>query len=422
MRKSRKRGLFGFRAEFYFWILMVPSLIALLILDIILFFKYRALVDQEAQNQVAEVVEANANETSIDTAVNAVSADVTVQLPSTAEMQAIINEDIPGIVCWGDSLTAGKLSMASYDSEVPSYPYKLENMIRERITSPLDGGTGELSIPVYNKGISGESSLTICGRSGSIPYVLSEKLEIPATTDLVKIHFKSSRGNKPVAPIRTFLINDQDVREGETAQISIDGIKGTLSIVQEHIMDPNYEYYFSRNEEGEEKTIEAGAPIVFEYDVDYKECIPVIYFGTNGIFDDDNDLLEQIDSIINIQSEKIKGKYIVIGLHYGGSLRKNKDEMLALDNKMKERYKEHYISIIDSMCDEEALKAVGITELSDEDREQIANKDVPGCIVADKELDIIHFKDAGYTLIANKVYARMDELGYFDRLKQIASN
>ena len=75
----------------------------------------------------------------------------TVWLLMTPEERAL--HFLPGIICWGDSLTYGE------EGDGVSFP----QVLRERIAAEL------LEIPVINMGASGEDSITIAGRGGGIP-------------------------------------------------------------------------------------------------------------------------------------------------------------------------------------------------------------------------------------------------------------
>ena len=69
-------------------------------------------------------------------------------------LMAYEKELIPGIVCYGDSLTYGS------GGEGVSYPSVLEECLRKN----------RIYIPVVNMGIGGENTVTIAGRAGAIPF------------------------------------------------------------------------------------------------------------------------------------------------------------------------------------------------------------------------------------------------------------
>lgn len=65
------------------------------------------------------------------------------------------------------------------------------------------------------------------------------------------------------------------------------------------------------------------------------------------------------------------------------------------------------------------MAAQGLTdagvECTDEDQEMIAEGMTPASLMID---DKCHFNSDGYRLIGNLIYNRMDELGYFDEVKE----
>ena len=76
------------------------------------------------------------------------------------KVNAAIDEYLPGIVCWGDSLTAG------VGGNGVTYPDVLSNLIKTNITGQYGGGKLR-DVEVINCGVGGESSVTIAGRSGT---------------------------------------------------------------------------------------------------------------------------------------------------------------------------------------------------------------------------------------------------------------
>ena len=99
-----------------------------------------------------------------------------------------LSEYLPGIVCWGDSLTAGSSGGVSYPSTLQKYinvylcgsydlRYSLENADS---IARLNKDDYKISIPVVNMGAGQEDAATILGRSGVVPYVVSSDFVIPA--------------------------------------------------------------------------------------------------------------------------------------------------------------------------------------------------------------------------------------------------
>lgn len=88
---------------------------------------------------------------------------------------SVIADKLPGIVCWGDSLTSGPGGNAM------TYPISLQNSINNAICSAYDPVSSlsdeakslvnpddyKISIPVINMGVGGETTNTILGRNRS---------------------------------------------------------------------------------------------------------------------------------------------------------------------------------------------------------------------------------------------------------------
>lgn len=100
-------------------------------------------------------------------------------------LQTYTNQQIPEIVCIGDSLTKGT------GGEGVSYP----NYLREILWD------NSIYIPTTNLGVGGENSATIVCRGGADRFVLEEFI-IPEYTVPVEIKFLSVDGKKD-APFTT---------------------------------------------------------------------------------------------------------------------------------------------------------------------------------------------------------------------------
>ena len=103
--------------------------------------------------------------------------ETTTQAPtlSAEEKEALlrqaVQQSIPGIVCWGDSLTFG------YGGNGESYPATLQRLINENL---IDG------IPVVNNGVPVEPSHTIMARAG-VWEMYAKEFIIPADCTPVTI-------------------------------------------------------------------------------------------------------------------------------------------------------------------------------------------------------------------------------------------
>lgn len=95
---------------------------------------------------------------------------------SEDERRALLNQEaaqaVPGIVCWGDSLTYG------YGGNGESYPGTLQRLIDERLIS---------GIPVVNNGVCVEQTYTIMARAGVWPMMV-DSFVMPSGITPVEIH------------------------------------------------------------------------------------------------------------------------------------------------------------------------------------------------------------------------------------------
>lgn len=318
--------------------------------------------------------------------------------------KAVLHQYFPGIVCWGDSLTAGA------GGNGVTYPKVLSSLIQKQVCDPydlksysgskhshlIDSADYTLEIPVINMGVGGETSITIAGRNGAIPYILSEALTIPSGTTPVEIHF-TSKGGEYVAPLR----------QGQSGvnSVTIGGIEGTLSIIQNTWESKEYSYTFTRMAAGEIKTVPAGTEIITAASSQYLDYITVIFIGQNGGYRDFDDLILQQRAIIDHQTSN-NDRFIIVGLHTG-----TKESRAALEEAMKKEYGGKYINLREYMSTH-AMDDAGL-EPTEEDILLMEKGATPASLLCDE----VHFTPAGYALIGELIYKTMDSLGYFDEVR-----
>lgn len=293
--------------------------------------------------------------------------------------EATITQQIPGIVCWGDSLTYGA------GGEGITYPGILENLLKE------DG----LDIPVYNMGVGGESTKQIAARKGAVEIVLDEGVTIPEDLAPVEVRL-SLEDHSPLAILR------QGNAGVET--VSLGSCEGILRIQQEDITGENYQYMFECTEEKYAgKTIGKGTILTTEGKTKYNRCITVIFMGTNGEYTSADDLINQCREIVEMHYNQNKDRYLILGLTIG-----TKEEYQWMDDAMMEAFGKRYVNL------REYLSLVGMEEAGLEksaaDKEYIDKGAIPPSLLSDH----VHLNKHGYNLIGKIVYERMRELGYFE--------
>lgn len=298
-------------------------------------------------------------------------------------------EKILGIICWGDSLTAGT------GGDGTTYPAVLQQLIQDNLIPETLSDSFE--VEVLNMGVGGEDTNTILGRNGAIPFVVAENLVIPARAEPVEIRFQSAAG-KAVAPLRQGTAGIE--------WVEMNGVSGELNIDQESYTSSEYSYTFTRKDVGDPIEIPAGTPILTSGSVVGTDYFTVIFMGENGGYDTYGELIAQQRAIIEHQ-EKNKDCFIIIGLHTGTA-----KERADLEATMKAEYGDKYINLREYMCTE-GLRDAGLLPTS-EDEEMMEKGMTPASLMIS---DKCHFNEYGYKLIGNLIYNRMDELGYFDEMK-----
>lgn len=293
-------------------------------------------------------------------------------------LSAYEKEQIPGIVCFGDSLTEGA------GGNGVTFPKVIEERLRKE----------RIYIPVVNMGVGGENSCTIAGRAGGIPFRV-KSFTIPAKREAVQVWFQEEEGKS----MRLLEKGDLGVNP-----CIIYGVEGVLSC--EIIEGERTDYYFTRSEEGEAVEVPEESEVQTWASRNFKDYIYIVFIGANKGYADSQDLISQQRSILALQ-EKNAGKYLVIGLPNVTG-----EESKVMERAMEEAYGDKYINLREYISTQGIYDA-GIKPNA-EDLEQMELGKVPPSLLTDH----IHFNAKGYTVIGNLIYERMDELGYFDELQE----
>ena len=341
----------------------------------------------------------------------------TIEAEYEKDMQTV-REYLPGIVCWGDSITAGSAGNISY-------PYLLQKYIDTYICdvydfrlsienadeySRLDWDDYTVDIPVINMGAGQEDTNTILGRSGVVPYVVGADLIIPADTTPVPIVLKSSNG-KNVSPLT-----------GGSAgvnNVTINGIEGTLSIdSNSYKLYSVAQYYFVRSQPGDETPVPAGSVITTAAAELYKDYLHIVCIGTFGGFEDQtgsdiDNLVAQTRQMVERQT-KNSDRYLVLGpCSYNGYWNGGYVNMDIVDSAMMQAFGNHYINVRKYLCED------GITDYNlkatDQDMMDAKGSVVPESFRSTTGASELNGK--AYELIGKLVYDRMDRLGYFDEIR-----
>ena len=320
---------------------------------------------------------------------------------------------LPGIVCWGDSLTAGSSGNVSYPSVLQKYIdtylcdiYDFRSTIENaQDYSRLDWDSYTFSIPVVNMGAGKEDSATILGRSGVSPYVVGADFEIPADVEPVNIQLKSPEG-KSVTPLTAGSVGVNPV--------TIDGVVGEISLVSNQGWGQNT-YQFTRAEAGEPVSVARGAQITTACEDEYRDYVHIVWLGIYGDFTTPEKLVNDAKQLLSRQTGNPE-RYLVLGpcALRGAWTNADPATLNAVDSAMLQAFGNHYINV------RKYLMTDGLTDAkitpSKEEKLVIQQGAVPTSFRSNASGADLN--GTAYKLIGKLVYERMESLGYFDEIRQ----
>ena len=326
---------------------------------------------------------------------------------------ATVAQYMPGIVCWGDNITAAS-------SGTLNYPYVLQTYINTYICDIYDFSSTienaadlprlkwdeyKVRIPVVNMGSGKESTYTVLGRAGTVPYVVSSDFEIPADSTPVPITFRSSAGEY----VRVTPLTGGD---GGLNPVTINGIQGTLSVNTE---DYNYSgslnYAFSRSTPGAPTSIESGSVIESGAADLYRDYIHVILIGVYGEYNNADDLVRQVKSLLSRQT-KNSDRFIVLGPYIDSTYSTSTYGLDAIDSAMMQAFGNRYISIRKYLVGDGYADAN--IKPTDEDQYYISQNLVTPSFKVSSHSEELNSR--AHKLIGKLVFNRMQSLGYFDEI------
>jgi len=318
---------------------------------------------------------------------------------------------MPGIVCWGDSLTSGSSGNAAY-------PYTLQKYINTylcdiydfRASVPnaanytwLNWNDYDVSIPVVNMGSGQEDTATILGRAGVMPYVVKKDFTIPAEAEPVPITLESSNG-KSVTPLTA--------GNAGVNPVIIAGVEGTLTLETQKGVRT---YYFQRLDAGEVVEVENGTEILTACASAYEDYIHIVWLGTYDEIRSSNDMVQDVKRLLARQI-KNSDRYLVLGPctingGWSNNLNYNLD---AIDSAMLQSFGSHYVNVRKYLI-EDGLSDAGMSPTK-ADTQSLLNGNVPDSFRSDAGGADLTGK--AYELIGKLVYERMDRLGFFAEIRE----
>lgn len=324
-----------------------------------------------------------------------------------------VEEYLPGIVCWGDSLTAGSSGNVSYPSVLQKYIDTYMCDIYD-FASTLEDATGysrqdwtqfTVSIPVVNMGSGKENSATVLGRSGAVPFVISKNFVIPADTESVLIDFRSP-DNKVVSPLTA--------GNAGMNPVTIAGVEGTITL-ETNKQTWVQSYYFTRTEPGEEVSVEKGEEIITANTDAYKDYLHIVWLGTYDQINNPAQLVSDTKALLARQA-KNPDRYLVLGpcTIRGSWVSADVTAMDAIDSAMQQAFGNHYVNVRKYLRSD-GLTDAGITP-SKEEKNIIQTGQMPPNFRSND--GSANLNGTAYKLIGKLVYDRMESLGYFDEVRQ----
>lgn len=318
-----------------------------------------------------------------------------------------VAEYLPGIVCWGDTITAGTAGGISYPTYLQNYintyitdVYSFKYSIPDSNTySRVDWDSFKVSIPVVNMGGGNENSSTILGRAGVRQFILYDNVTVPAEPEKVKIRLTNEAGDN-VTPMTS--------GNSGVGHVTIGGISGTLTPYQ---ASASPYYYFTRDEAGEETLFDRGTEVISDSQDLYKNYVHVICIGTyDPSWTSAAALVQNVKELISRQLSNTD-RYIVLGISYMDTDWLHND---SFDDAMTQEFGEHYINVRKYLCTDGVADA-GFTA-GKNDTYYSSYGIVP--VTLRSASNGGEYIAPVYKLLGKLVYDRMDKLGYFDEVKE----
>ena len=288
------------------------------------------------------------------------------------------------IYCIGDSLTMGAGDGSA------SYPAVLQSLLPD--------------YSITNYGIGGESSETICARMCGF---MVEPFTIPANTSAVTVEIKSLFGGTILPLLQSNAYSKAGIND-----IYIDGIRGTLSVNA-----GTQVYSFTRAYSGTAHEVTRPTFVYTDAMLSNKwNAIALLWIGTNDIYAGVDDTIEYKDmsytiSRVNQIIKQLKtDRFFVLGLTIvnrptNEKLRENVQEFNRI---AKLEYGSNFIDLASYLI-QYGLEDAGITPTA-QDTEDINAGKIPSSLMSDNT----HFNASGYAVVANYVYKKGKEMGYWN--------
>lgn len=303
------------------------------------------------------------------------------------------------IACWGDSITYGlggqentfiKSDNGVIDASDWSYPDTLKYY------------TG---LDVYNLGVCGETSYDIALRQGGIKMYVGKQVTVKQGVR-AQINIVDEYGSQVM--LENF--NGYETDNDEPANVVY------INDTPFQLEADNGKLYISVYGDSSNKSIKIkkGTQVVTKAAHDISGDVLVIQMGSNGCWDDYDELIQQYKAMIDNSGTEC---YIIIGdtdnpdesvdsAYYTDSSEVGIDDTLW-EAALREAFGEHFINMRVYMI-ENALSTAGL-EPTQEDIDNIDDGRVPESL----KHDFTHLNSYGYYAVGVAVYNKGIELGYW---------
>ncbi len=319
---------------------------------------------------------------------------------------------MPGIVCWGDSLTSGSAGNSDYPYTLQKYintylcdiydfRYSVPNAEEYTLTL-LSRSDFKVSIPVVNMGAGQENTATILGRAGVAPYVVENDFTIPAKAKRVPVSITAPDGGA-VTPLTAGTM--------EMNPVTIAGVEGTMTL---ETSGRNLSYFFQRLTQGKAVSVSRGTEIITACSSEYQNYIHIVWLGTYDGYRKASDLVNDVKLLLQRQTQNTD-RFLVLGpCTYNGSWSTNGTAHLEdIDSAMLQAFGSRYINTRKYLI-EDGLSDAGLTPTKEDSTDMLRGQ-VPHSLRSNA--GGADLNGQAYTLIGKLIYERMNRLGYFEEIR-----
>ena len=276
------------------------------------------------------------------------------------------------ISCVGDSLTRG-----NHDGTGNTYPKYLNTLLGSDYV-------------VKNHGCGGDWAEAIAASCGAYS-MMAEPFTIPSDTSPVNFELKV-----PTLTYSPYGVTPMYQSLYEMTLVKIGGVIGNM-----RYMGRSGIYSFTRWESGESVTLTRPTPIITQR-MSEKQYTTVIWAGTNNT-PSVATLANTIDSIQAIIDTLPHDRYIVVGLTSKNYMPEVEEVNLVLERK----FGKHFVDV------RTYLLRYGLEDNNmsptEQDNIDIANGEIPTSL----RTDTVHLRYTGHKVVANQIYQKGKELGYW---------